>query len=179
MRLSLSPYLCSPRYPWPGWGWEVLEDLRKFRCSARGKACRGDCPGAPGAGDLMAICLGGSSALEVWGRETGVRGQGSWASIFEPFIPWEVRSQGLWEKTGCQGARLCPKSTFFSFLILNPGVILKTTLPSPQQLGRVRQWLLQWKYSALFNILATTRGMWVGGLSSPTRDGICTTGSAA
>lgn len=108
-----------------------------------------------------------------------MRGQGSWASIFEPFIPWEVRSQGLWEKTGCQGARLCPKSTFFSFLILKPGVILKTTLPSPQQLGRVRQWLLQWKYSALFNILATTRGMWVGGLSSPTRDGICTTGSAA
>lgn len=54
------PYLCSPRYPWPGWGWEVPEDLRKLRCSARGKGCRGDCPGAPGAGDLMAICLGGS-----------------------------------------------------------------------------------------------------------------------
>jgi hypothetical protein len=54
---DLSPYLCSPRYPWPGWGWEVLEDLRKLRCSALGKGCRGDCPGAPGAGDLMAICL--------------------------------------------------------------------------------------------------------------------------
>ena len=61
------------------------------------------------------------------------------------------------------GCQTLPHINFFFFLNPKAGVILKTPLPSPQQLGLVRKWLLQWNSSALFNILATMRGMWVGG----------------
>lgn len=56
--------------------------------------------------------------------ETGVRGQRSWASISERFTPWEVRSQGLWEKSrGCRErnsmSQTQPQMNFF-FSFLNP-----------------------------------------------------------
>lgn len=66
--------------------------------------------------------------------ETGVRGQRSWTSLFGPFIPWEVRSQGLWEKSrGCRDragvSQTWAPDELFSCLNPQAGSILENTSP--------------------------------------------------
>lgn len=92
-----------------------------------GEGLQGRLSGGTGGGGLDGDLSRGVIGTGVEG-EMGVRGQRSWASIFEPFIPGEVshRDQGRRMSRGCWGrpGMRDPKRTLFS-----PFGILRRPLP--------------------------------------------------